>query len=217
VRRCPAYPFFSGYKSQKKFQLLLDIAKKSVSIISMNETLLALAQSFARDAHDSIGQTRKYEGGPYWAHTERVADMVRAGGGDEAMICAAYLHDVLEDVTPKNSRYSLDLINAFFGSDITALVIELTDVWTSEANPTLNRKMRKALECERLARVSNRAKFIKLCDLIDNTDSIAKHDPGFARVYLAEKAELLKVLRCPMAENLWAVAMEQVAAEKNQK
>jgi hypothetical protein len=35
---------------------------------------------------------------------------------------------------------------------------------------------------------------VKLADLISNTSSIARHDPAFARVYLAEKRELLTVL-----------------------
>ena len=36
---------------------------------------------------------------------------------------------------------------------------------------------------------------IKCADLISNTSSIVQHDPKFAALYLAEKRELLEVLR----------------------
>jgi hypothetical protein len=45
-----------------------------------------------------------------------------------------------------------------------------------------------------LAGASPRAKTIKLADLIDNSRSIVERDPDFAKVYLAEKRELLAVL-----------------------
>jgi hypothetical protein len=38
------------------------------------------------------------------------------------------------------------------------------------------------------------AQTIKLCDLISNTRSIVAHDEKFAKVYLAEKRELLEVM-----------------------
>jgi (p)ppGpp synthase/HD superfamily hydrolase len=53
------------------------------------------ARAFARAAH--AGQTRKYTGEPYVAHTDEVAAIVAAHGGTSEMIVAAHLHDVLED------------------------------------------------------------------------------------------------------------------------
>ena len=38
------------------------------------------------------------------------------------------------------------------------------------------------------------AQTIKVADIIDNTKSIVRRDPGFAEVYLKEKAALLEVL-----------------------
>ena len=38
------------------------------------------------------------------------------------------------------------------------------------------------------------AKTIKLADVIDNTSSIVKHDPHFARLYLNEIEALLEVI-----------------------
>ena len=46
---------------------------------------------------------------------------------------------------------------------------------------------------------------IKLADLISNTQSIVANDPGFARIYLREKASLMDVLR-EGDPDLWASA-----------
>ena len=70
-------------------------------------------------------------------------------------------------------------------------MLELTDVSKPEDG---NRATRKALDCEHLAQASNRGKTIKLADLIHNSESICQYDNGFAKVYMKEKAALLKVL-----------------------
>ena len=80
------------------------------------------------------------------------------------------------------------------GSTVAGLVLELTDVYTSAAYPQLNRAARKALECERLATVSAKAKLIKRMDIADNTKTIVACDPKFAKIYLREKEALLEVL-----------------------
>ncbi|WAZ21717.1 HD domain-containing protein [Streptomyces cinnabarinus] len=55
---------------------------------------LSEVESLARAAHE--GQTDK-AGRPYAEHLEAVADGVRARGGDEHQIAAAWLHDAVED------------------------------------------------------------------------------------------------------------------------
>ena len=72
--------------------------------------------------------------------------------------------------------------------------LQVTDVFTHEAYPELNRKIRKGMEADRLATISDDAKLVKLADMIDNTSSITEHDPGFAKLYLAEKAHLYDVM-----------------------
>lgn len=103
------------------------------------------------------------------------------------MICAAWLHDTVED-TPA----TLDEVERVFGFEVAALVEMLTDVSKPSDG---NRAVRKAIDREHTAKASPQAKTIKLADLIDNTRSITEHDPKFAAVYLAEKALLLEVLR----------------------
>ncbi|MCI3269636.1 HD domain-containing protein [Streptomyces cylindrosporus] len=54
----------------------------------------AEVETIARAAHE--GQTDK-AGRPYAEHLQAVADGVRARGGDEEQIAAAWLHDAVED------------------------------------------------------------------------------------------------------------------------
>jgi len=114
------------------------------------------------------------------------------------MICAALLHDVIEDtyMREKELRKILEATELTDQevNEIISLVIELTDVFTTELYPEFNRRERKALEVQRLGKISADAQTIKLCDLIDNSSSITEFGGGFAKIYLQEKKEILKVM-----------------------
>lgn len=157
---------------------------------------------FAAGAHSAVAQRRKYTGEDYIQHPYRVAQLVQMVTNDENMIAAAWLHDVVEDTS-----VTIEQIRTVFGADVAALVADLTDVATRTDG---NRAARVAINRQHTASASARAKTIKLADLIDNTDDIVSHDPKFARVYLAEKSELLQVL-CEGNAELWRMAYEQVA------
>ena len=161
----------------------------------MNERI-EKAKQFAHEAHDSIGQKRKYSGEPYWVHTDAVAALVAENGGTEDMVVAAHLHDVVEDVTPKDTTglYNYHNIAIQFGRNVAEMVLDLSDTFTKEAYPKLNRAARHKLENERLEKIRVESKIIKICDLISNTESIVEHDKDFARVYLREKFETLPYL-----------------------
>lgn len=146
--------------------------------------MIFFAKYFAKWAHRN--QVRKYTGDPYFVHCERVAGYVRMVPHTRAMIMAAYLHDVVED-----TGFSLEFIRFFFGRSVAYLVDGLTDVSKKTDG---NRAERKALDRDHTASFDHRVHTIKLADLIDNGDSIMKHDPNFAKIYMAEKEELLKVL-----------------------
>lgn len=171
--------------------------------------LIEKAKEFAHEAHDRVKQKRKYTGEPYWVHPDAVADIVASVTSDEIMIAAAYLHDVLEDVTPLYPGYSEGQIRVIFGESVLALVKELTDVFTKESYPKLNRAQRKALEHERVSKISPEGKTIKLADILDNTASIVEHDKDFAVVYLREIAANLPILSDGNAE-LYQRASAQV-------
>ncbi|MEM7612925.1 MAG: HD domain-containing protein [Pseudomonadota bacterium] len=148
--------------------------------------IIIKARVFARQAHASIDQRRKYTNEPYIVHPAAVAKLVSDVTDDEDMICAAWLHDVVED-TP----VSLHDVEQTFGIAVAALVSDLTDVSTPDDG---NRSVRKRIDLEHTSRASVRAKTVKLADLIDNSRSITQHDPRFAKVYMREKRALLQVL-----------------------
>lgn len=160
------------------------------------------AELFADCAHSSINQKRKYTGYPYIEHPRNVAYLVKLVGGTHEMVEAAYLHDVLEDVAPKDARFDEDVIIKQFGGTIASYVIWLTDAYTLKDG---NRDRRKQLEIERLAKAPLEVKTIKLADLIDNSLTITEYDPEFAKVYLTEKRALLEVLK-DGDKTLWEMA-----------
>lgn len=167
-----------------------------MATFDMNMTRIMVAKAFSHDAHDSIGQVRKRSTIPYWVHTDAVAEKVMTVSNDEDMIIAAHLHDVLEDVAPKDKQGKFQAFNIsnLFGDRVLALVVELTDQFTKKNYPNLNRKERKAMERERQLFISPEAKTIKLADIINNTSDIVAHDPDFARVYLREINDVLPYL-----------------------
>ncbi|AHM60080.1 metal dependent phosphohydrolase [Flammeovirgaceae bacterium 311] len=146
------------------------------------------ALEFARQAHGD--QKRKFTGEPYIEHPKRVAEMVRTVPHTDAMICAAYLHDVVED-TPVTHQE----IEQRFGKEVAMLVYELTDEFMKDKYPGLNRKARKKREVERQAAMSPEAKTIKLADVIDNTGDILKNDKDFAVRYVPEMVALVEALQ----------------------
>jgi (p)ppGpp synthase/HD superfamily hydrolase len=149
----------------------------------LNEVFIEHAEGFARQAHRN--QKRKYTGEPYWHHCREVADLVKQAGGTVEMICAAWLHDTVEDC-----GVSVEQLRATFGDDVAAMVEALTDSTLDKGN----RKVRKALDRERLSSSSPEVQTIKLADLISNTSSIVERDPNFSVLYLREKSALLAVM-----------------------
>jgi guanosine-3',5'-bis(diphosphate) 3'-pyrophosphohydrolase len=173
------------------------------------------ALEFARKAHAE--QKRKFTEEPYIEHPKRVAELVRTVPHTPEMICAAYLHDVVED-TP----ISLEEIKKRFGNEVAELVEELTDEYMTEKYPHLNRKLRKEKEVERQAEMSIQAKTIKLADVIDNTRDIVGNDENFARRLLPEMEALTNVLRqgdTRLFEQAWHEVQhgKQVLQEKSRK
>lgn len=146
--------------------------------------MIMLARMFAKFAHRK--QKRKYTGEPYFVHCQEVAEIVRTVPHTWQMVCAAYLHDTVEDTWVK-----LWMVRMIFGKWVAYLVECLTDVSNSSDG---NRAARKAIDRTHTATAHPDAKTIKLADLLSNTRSIVSHDAKFAKVYLAEKKLLLGVL-----------------------
>ena len=149
--------------------------------------LVRRAERYATEVHARINHLRKYTKQPYQVHLKAVADRVATVTGDEEVIAAAWLHDTVED-TPATHQD----IEREFGPRVAHLVYELTDVSRPSDG---NRSMRKKIDREHLSLASAEAKTVKLADLIDNCEDICRNDERFGRVFVAEMAELLPVLR----------------------
>jgi guanosine-3',5'-bis(diphosphate) 3'-pyrophosphohydrolase len=144
------------------------------------------ALAFAATRHS--GQTRKYTNEPYIQHCMAVVEQLRAWGFEDrnSVLCAAILHDVVED-----TKTTLQEVRERFGDTVAELVFWLTDYQKPKDG---NRDTRTLMSAWRLARAPKYAQIIKLADISDNTASIARHDPEFAKVYLKEKARLLGLM-----------------------
>ena len=105
-------------------------------------------------------------------------------------------HDLLED-TDCTVHELRDALKRFGYNDFEIIcilrpVVALTDIWTPEYAPLLNRAKRKKFEAERLHTVSPEAQTVKYCDIINNAESILQHDPKFAKVYISEMKDVLE-------------------------
>lgn len=161
----------------------------------MNETLEKI-RAYADAAHGE--QLRKYTPERYIVHPVRVMETCARYSSDQPSLAAALLHDVLEDTPVKADemlQFLQTVMSAVAAERTLQLVVELTDVYTKEAYPQWNRRMRKELERERMARISADAQTIKYADIIDNAQEITVQDPQFAPRFLKECKMMLQVMR----------------------
>ena len=149
-----------------------------------SQDLIDYAYRTAEEAHK--GQLRKYTFDPYIIHPLAVAKIVQSVTDDANWICAALLHDVVEDCD-----LTIEDIDQMFAFPISNLVLGMTE-FTIKTDG--NRKFRKELDRRYLGRQSSGVHTIKLADLIHNSESIIEHGKGFASTYISEMELLLEVL-----------------------
>lgn len=154
--------------------------------------IIIKAIEFANRAH--ADQVRKYTGQPYIFHPMRVAMAVANHRGSDEMICAAVLHDTVEDC----GVHIADILKEF-GPDIARLVDELTNKTKASDLP---RAERKRMDRERIATISTDAKIIKALDRIDNLRELVNAPYDFRKKYHQESRELLRVLSTHIPESI---------------
>ena len=122
---------------------------------------------YAKELH--AGQFR-LSGEPYVCHPVAVAEIVAQLGLDTDSICAALLHDTVEDCSDKTN---LDILSKMFGTDVAMLVDGLTKIIQvqladkEEAHIENIRKMLLAMNRD------IRVIFIKLCDRLHNMRTLS--------------------------------------------
>jgi (p)ppGpp synthase/HD superfamily hydrolase len=104
---------------------------------------------------------------PYLNHLIEVAHLVATVGAPEDVICAALLHDAIED-----QKISAETIAGLFGAAVAAMVLEVTD------DKNLPQAERKAAQIAHAPHLSPGAKLIKLADKISNLNSLKSSPPA---------------------------------------
>ena len=156
---------------------MLELMKPLLEVVEKNEKSYDLdkikkAFLYASELHQ--GQFRQ-SGEPYISHPVEVARIVSELGLDTDSICAALLHDVVEDCPDKTN---LETVTKMFGPTVSALVDGLTKIIhmqvadKEEAHIENIRKMLLAMNKD------IRVIFIKLCDRLHNmrTLGVKKED-----------------------------------------
>jgi (p)ppGpp synthase/HD superfamily hydrolase len=132
----------------------------------MNPILICEAIHFAAEKH-TIQRRKNDDKIPYINHPIHVAAILSSAGVTcTATICAAYLHDTIEDT---NASYSE--IKNLFGEKIADTVKECTD---DKRDEKVKRKMD---QIEHAKSISPEAKLVKLADKISNLSTLASNPP----------------------------------------
>src|SRR5687767_103780 len=136
----------------------------------MKSELALLLKALAFAAHKHRDQRRKDPGAsPYINHPIALADVLVNEGGvtDVEVLCAALLHDTVEDTatTPQELEQA-------FGRRIAGIVAEVTD------DARLPKADRKRLQIEHAGTLSPEAKLVKLADKICNLRDVAERPPA---------------------------------------
>ena len=134
---------------------------------SSGTNLVVKAANFAAFKHRN--QRRKdADASPYINHPLALANVLsnEAGITDSVVICAALLHDTIED-----TETTLEELQAGFGKVIASVVLAVTD------DKALPKAERKRLQIVHAKTASRRARLVKLADKICNLRDIASNPP----------------------------------------
>lgn len=157
------------------------------------------AYLYAKALHE--GQFR-VSGEPYISHPVAVAEIVTSLGLDTDSICAAFLHDTVEDCPDKTN---IETIRQRFGDDVAMLVDGLTKMKVinvedkEEANMENIRKMLLAMSKD------IRVIFIKLCDRLHNMRTLGVKTEAKRRATALETMHVY----APLAHRLGMQRMKQ--------
>ena len=133
------------------------------------DPLALIFRALAFSAHKHRDHRRKdAQASPYINHPIALADVLRNEGGvsNRTVICAALLHDTLED-----TETSPEELQREFGRRISGVVLEVTD------DKRLPRQERKRLQIEHAPELSKSAKLVKLADKICNLRDVVSSPP----------------------------------------
>lgn len=154
-----------------------------------------LAYAFAKYCHSEMGQKRKGSGEPYFVHPKGVAKIVMDNGGNEDQICAAFCHDLLEDVP----FVSYDELKKGFNQHVADLVLELTN-----QRYKIEEIGKEAYMTDKLMKLSNEALLIKLADILYN---ISDNPTEAQEIRMFKNLKAMIIGRLDITDNVKHLAM----------
>lgn len=182
------------YTDIEKILAMLAASGKSYDVEKIKRSYI-----YADMCHE--GQFRK-SGDPYISHPIAVAEIVTSLGLDTDSICAAFLHDTVEDCADKTD---LETIKSMFGESVAMLVDGLTkmdDINIANKEEAQMENIRKML----LAMSKDiRVIFIKLCDRLHNMRTLSAKPENNRRITALETMHVY----APLAHRLGMQRIKQ--------
>lgn len=129
------------------------------------------AIEFATKAHE--GQFRKGTKRPYIVHPVEVADIVTSMTDDEEVICAAVLHDTIEDC----ESVTAEVLTERFGERVASLV------QSESEDKSKTWEERKRATISRLQNIPKEVQMIALADKLSNMRDIDRDYPKFGEAF----------------------------------
>ena len=184
----------------------LEDAKDILYSVAKPTGILLKAVDYCISSHD--GQTRK-SGEPYSIHPILVTSFVAHMGGDESMLIAALLHDVVEDTECDEEQLTFD-----FGKDVCSLVNGLTKIVAIRKDELVSSSSKEKITASAmsfrkmlLASIEDvRVLFIKLCDRLHNMLTLDALRPDKQK----RIAEETLVVYAPIAHRLGISAIKNI-------
>ena len=121
---------------------------------------LNLAKKYAITQHK--GQYRKNHKTPYWHHLRDVVNNLEMMGiTDESILCAGWLHDIIEDTS-----FDFDNVSKDFGKKIAQIVSDVTK------ETRLPKIQQERNYLKQLSESSWQSKVVKLADILANISDL---------------------------------------------
>ncbi len=182
------------FKSIEKLLQTIETSEKKYDVEKIKRAYL-----YANSLHE--GQYR-VSGDPYISHPIAVAEIALALGLDTDSICAAFLHDTVEDCSDKTN---LDIIKNRFGDEVAMLVDGLTKL------NVINVEDKELAQMENIRKMllamskDIRVIFVKLCDRLHNMRTLGVKVEHKRRITALETMHVY----APLAHRLGMQRMKQ--------
>lgn len=147
------------------------------------------AWDFAKELHKD--QVRKFINKSYFmAHVQKVNGIAKQYTTDEDILCAALLHDTIEDCFD-DKEVGYHIIEEKFGKRVADIVMELT---SSKEEIEEDYDSKADYLIVKMIHMSDDALFVKLCDRLQNISDAFTASEKFRNNYFQETVKIISEL-----------------------